>query len=126
MTFASFKMVFDLSQIISLRWGEKLYRQDARIGEVFIVLNGKISLSYLSDDGDMESFKNGGFLGMTLGEELLFYKKPLYRETALCESRSATLLSLTSKDLMTLGDSSFPHKNINSEIFQKDMETMFE
>ena len=107
MTFASFKMVFDLSQIISLRWGEKLYRQDSKIGDVYIVLNGKISLSYLTDEGEMETFKNGGFLGMTLGEELLFYKKPLYRETALCESRSATLLALTAKDLITLGDCSF-------------------
>jgi len=38
------------------------------------VLHGKISLSYISDEGDIETFKNGGFLGMTLGEELLFYK----------------------------------------------------
>jgi len=26
MTFASFKMVFDLSQLVSVRWGEKLFK----------------------------------------------------------------------------------------------------
>lgn len=46
-------------------------------------MHGQLALSYVGSDG-VEELEDGGYLGLTLGEELLFYEEPLYRETAVC------------------------------------------
>ena len=45
---------------------------------------GRLSLRYLGGADAAEEFEEGGYLGLTLGEELLFYDEHLYRETAVC------------------------------------------
>ena len=79
-------MIFDLCEIVQIRQGQKLYKQDASIQDVYFVLYGRLSLRYSAGDEPVEEFQEGGYLGLTLGEELLFYEDPLYRETAVCIS----------------------------------------
>lgn len=126
MSFNSFKMVFDQGQLEEIKWGKKLYKQDARITDVYLVLSGKVSLNYIKEDKEVETFKEGGFLGFTLGEELLFYKDPLYRETAICESKSCCVLRLNARDLISLGDQEFLRRNLDTERLRNDMDMMFE
>lgn len=109
-----------------IKWGKKLYRQDTRINDIFIVLHGKVSLNYVTDGKEVETFKDAGYLGYTLGEELLFYKDPLYRETAICESRTCCILRISARDLIALGDSEFLRRSLNTEILRNDMDLMFE
>ncbi len=47
---------------------------------------GKVTLRYFGSDNMVEENEDGGYLGLTLGEELFFYEEPLYRETAICTS----------------------------------------
>lgn len=73
LTFNSFKLLFDQCQLVQVRWGQKLYKQDKPITFIYFVLYGKMSLSYSPDEGDPELHKDSGHLGCCLGEELLFY-----------------------------------------------------
>ena len=46
---------------------------------------GQVALRYTGGkSGKHEDNTETGFLGHVLGEELLFYEDPLYRETAVC------------------------------------------
>jgi hypothetical protein len=53
---------------------------------------GKVNLRYKGIHGVKEELESAGFLGLTLGEEILFYRDPLYRETAICASSSCCAL----------------------------------
>lgn len=73
LSFNSFKLLFDHCQLVQVRWGQKLYKQEKPITFVYFVLYGKMSLSYNPSEGEMETNKEFGHLGFCLGEELLFY-----------------------------------------------------
>ena len=84
MSYNAFKMIFDLCEIVQIKKGDKLFKQDSHISDFYFVMHGKLELTYFGSHEVLESNKDGGFLGLTLGEEMLFYDEPLYRETAVC------------------------------------------
>lgn len=126
MAFNSFKMIFDNCQMVQIRWGQKLYKQDTPITDIYFVIYGKISLSYIPQEGDIESLKTAGHLGYSLGEEILFYQDAFYRETAICETRHCCLLRMTAHDLVQLGDNKFENRNLSQEQLKNDIDGMFE
>ena len=92
MSYNAFKMIFDLCEIVQIKKGDKLFKQDGHIQDIFFVMHGRLELTYFGSHEVMESNRDGGFLGLTLGEEMLFYDEPLYRETAVCASPSCCAL----------------------------------
>jgi hypothetical protein len=87
---------------------------------------GQLSLRYFGGDDIVEEYEEGGYLGLTLGEELLFYEEPLYRESAVCVSNRCCALQIKSEYLIELGDESFMNRGLNSEGMKKDMDILFE
>ena len=90
------------------------------------MMHGQLSLKYSGNNKLVEEYEEGGFLGLTLGEELLFYEEPLYRESAVCTSSRCCALQIKSDYIMELGDESFTNRGLNSEAMKKDMDLMFE
>ena len=126
LNYNTFKMVFDLGDIVSIKQGDRLFRQDAKISDFYIIMHGQIGLKYKGAYDLVEHNPKGGFHGLTLGEEILFYEKPLYRETAVCMSPHCCVLVLAAETFLQLGDDQFESKGIQGEMFRKDMEVMFE
>lgn len=89
-------------------------------------MHGEISLTYQSKMDFTDHLGRGGYLGMTLGEELLFYKRHTYRETAICLTRDACCLVLNAELLLQLGDDDFRAHGLAAEMHRQDMEVMFD
>ena len=87
---------------------------------------GRLSLRYFGGADAAEEYEEGGYLGLTLGEELLFYEEPLYRETAVCVTDRCCALQIKSEYLIELGDESFMNRGLNGEGMKKDMDILFE
>ena len=85
-----------------------------------------MKLKYFGGDGIKEEYKEGGYLGLTLGEELLFYEEPLYRESAICITPKCCALQIRSEHIIELGDENFMNRGLNSEGMKKDMDILFE
>ena len=125
LSFNAFKMLFDLCELVQLRKGQKLFKQDAQITDVYFVMYGKLTLSYSGNDG-VQDLEEAAYLGLTLGEELLFYEDPLYRETAVCVTNRCCALQIKAEYIMELGDENFMNRGLNSEAMKNDMDLMFE
>ena len=126
LSFNAFKMIFDLSEIVQIKKGAKLFKQDSEITDIYFVMYGRLSLRYFGNANLCEDYDEGGYLGLTLGEELLFYEEPLYRETAVCVTGRCCALRIRSDYIMELGDESFMNRGLNSEAMKKDMDLLFE
>jgi len=126
LSFNAFKMIFDLCEIVQIKKGEKLFKQDTEITDLYFVMHGHLSLRYYGNNNLVEDYEDAGYLGLTLGEELLFYEEPLYRETAICTTSRCCALQIKSDYIMELGDESFMNRGLNSEAMKKDMDLMFE
>jgi len=87
-------------------------------------MHGRLSLVY-SGFSEPKEFREGGYLGVTLGEEILFYAEPLYRETAVCTTTRCCALRIRADYIMELGDESFVNRGLNSEAMKKDMDQLF-
>lgn len=124
LSFNAFKMIFDLCEFVQIKKGERLFKQDAEITDLYFVMYGQVHLKFTGNHIVEEG--EGGHLGLTLGEEMLFYSQPLYRETAICTTNRACVLQIKTDYLMELGDESFMNRGLNSEAMKKDMELMFE
>ena len=46
MSYNAFKMVFDMCEVIQIRKGEKLFKQDTQIGDFYFVMHGQMGLKY--------------------------------------------------------------------------------
>ena len=115
-------MLVDLCHIQTLRQGDRLYRQNTRVHNIYFVMHGEISLTYNSKMDFTEHLSRGGYLGMTLGEELLFYKRHTYRETAVCLTRDACCLVISAPLLLRLGDDDFVSHGMAAEMHREDMD----
>ena len=89
-------------------------------------MTGKVNLRYKGIHGIKEELESAGFLGLTLGEEILFYREPLYRETAVCASSICFALQIRAEYILELGDTTFGHKGLSAEAMRNDMDLMFE
>ena len=114
LSFNAFKMLFDLCEVVQIKKGEKLFKQDARITDIYFVMYGQLALNYFGNNG-VEELDQGGYLGLSLGEELLFYEEPLYRETAVCVTGRCCALQIRAEYIMELGDENFMNRGLNSE-----------
>ena len=103
-----------------------MFKQDSEITDIYFVMYGQLALRYFGNSNVVEDHTDGGYLGLTLGEELLFYEEPLYRETAVCITGRCCALQIKSEYIMELGDESFMNRGLNSEAMKKDMDFMFE
>lgn len=107
-------MLFDLCEVVQIKKGEKLFKQDARITDIYFIMYGQLALNYFGNNG-VEELDQGGYLGLSLGEELLFYEEPLYRETAVCVTGRCCALQIRAEYIMELGDENFTNRGLNSE-----------
>ena len=89
-----------------------MFKQDSKITDIYFVMHGQVGLKYRGSYKLVEHNPKGGFLGMTLGEEILFYEKPLYRETAICMSPQCCVLILSAEMFLQLGDDQFESRGI--------------
>ena len=118
LSFNAFKMIFDLCEIVQIKKGARLFKQDSEITDIYFVMYGQLSLRYFGSSRVVEDYTDGGYLGLTLGEELLFYEEPLYRETAVCVTGRCCALQIKSEYIMELGDESFMNRGLGSEAFR--------
>ena len=125
LSFNAYKMIFDLCEIVQIKKGDVLFKQDSQISDIYFVMTGRLSLKYKGQEVK-EEYEDGGYLGLSLGEELLFYEDPLYRETAICSTPKCCVLQIRSDFVLELGDESFQHRGLNSESMKKDMDHFFE
>lgn len=126
MSYNAFKMIFDLCEIVQIKKGDKLFKQDSHISDFYFVMHGRLELTYYGAHEELECNKDGGFLGLTLGEEMLFYEEPLYRETAVCATPTCCALQIRAEIMLELGDDNFNSKGLGAEAFKKDMDLLFE
>lgn len=125
LNFNAFKMIFDLCEVVQIKKGQMLYKQDHPIADIYFVMHGRLSLRYFQNKL-VEDFDEAGYLGQSLGEEILFYEEKTYRETAVCTSARCCILQIKSEYLFELGDESFMNRGLNSEAMKADMDLMFE
>ena len=90
------------------------------------MLYGKVALSYVFKDGEIETFKPGVYLGMTIGEEYMHAKKQTYKENAVVDSSWACMIRISKDTLKSLADESFQSYGMGSQSLRKDMDIMFE
>ena len=86
-------MIFDLCEIVQIKKGQTLFKQDQLVTDIYFVMHGRISLKYFSKN-TVDEFEESGHLGQTLGEEILFYLEKTYRETAVCSSPRCCILQI--------------------------------
>ena len=46
MSYNAFKMIFDLCEIVQIKKGDKLFKQDGHISDFYFVMHGKLELTY--------------------------------------------------------------------------------
>ena len=88
-------------------------------------MHGRLTLTYAGRHEIVKENSDVAYLGQTLGEEILFYRDPLYRETAVCSSPKCWALQMNTEDLMELGDESFVHRGLGGEAMKNDVELLF-
>ena len=49
LNYSSFKLIFDQSELLYIKKGEKLYKQDTRINQFYFVMYGLVRLRYRTD-----------------------------------------------------------------------------
>jgi hypothetical protein len=125
LSYNAYKMIFDLCEIIQIKKGQVLYKQDLPIQDIYFVMHGKVGLRYFSDN-EVEDLDDAGFLGQSMGEEVLFYEEKTYRETAVCTTPRSTILQLRAEYIFELGDESFMNRGLGSEAMKNDMDHLFE
>jgi hypothetical protein len=125
LSYNAYKMIFDLCEIVQVKKGQVIFKQDTPITDVFFVMHGKINLQYVSQNG-VEEFDGGGYLGQTLGEEMLFYEDKTYRETGICTTQRCCILQIKAEYVFELGDESFMNRGLNAEAMKADMDHLFE
>jgi CRP-like cAMP-binding protein len=118
-------MIFDLCEIVQIKKGQTLFKQDQPVTDIFFVMHGRISLRCFSEN-TVDDFQDSGHLGQTLGEEILFYLEKTYRETAMCSSASCCILQIRAEYIFELGDESFMNRGLGAEAMKNDMDLMFE
>lgn len=126
LSFNAFKMIFDMCEVVQIKKGDRLFKQDAAITDVYFVMHGQLTLRYAGRHEVVAENELVGYLGQTLGEEILFYQDPLYRETAVCASAKCCALQIRTDDLMELGDESFVHRGLGGEAMKNDVEVLFQ
>lgn len=95
------------------------------IEAVYFVMHGQITLKYSGRHEVVEENSELAYLGQTLGEEVLFYREPLYRETAVCSTNRCCVLQMSTQDLLALGDESFVNRGLGHEALKNDVELLF-
>lgn len=119
-------MIFDKCEILQIKKGDRLFKQDTMIEAVYFVMHGQLTLRYAGRHEVVEENGELAYLGQTLGEEVLFYREPLYRETAVCCSARCCVLQMSTHDLLELGDESFVNRGLGHEALKNDIELLFQ